>query len=235
MVVALWTSTPTSMTVVEMRTSIWPAAKARIVRSFSSGGSLPCSIAVRRPCERSPGELLVEVLDGGERHLLRGDLAVLVDVELVALALLQGVAADPGADDVHLMALADLLAHPLPHPADPRRLVDERHDVGLDRRPAGRQLGEHRGLEVTEDGHRDGARDRGRGHHQDVRRRAGLVGQRGALLHAEAVLLVDHHEAEVGERDRLLEERVGADHDASLPTPPSVRARGPWLPWTSIP
>ena len=32
------------------------------------------------------------------------------------------------------------------------------------------QLGERRGLQVAEDGHRDGARDRGRGHHQHVRR-----------------------------------------------------------------
>ena len=44
-VVALATSTPTSITVVDTRTSISPAAKARIVRSFSSGGSRPWSAA----------------------------------------------------------------------------------------------------------------------------------------------------------------------------------------------
>ena len=48
-------------------------------------------------------------------------------------------------------------------------------------------------------------------------RRAGLVGERGPLLDAEAVLLVDDHEAEVGELHRVLEQGVGADHDASLP------------------
>ena len=34
-----------------------------------------------------------------------------------------------------------------------------------------------------------------------------------ALLHAEPVLLVDHHQAQVGELHLLLEQRVGADHD----------------------
>ena len=44
----------------------------------------------------------------------------------------------------------------------------------------------------------------------------GLVGERGALLDAEAVLLVDHDQAEVEELDLLLEQRVGADDDAGL-------------------
>ena len=43
-------------------------------------------------------------------------------------------------------------------------------DVGGDRRAAGGELGKDRGLQVAEDRHGDGARDRGRGHHQDVRR-----------------------------------------------------------------
>ena len=52
------------------------------------------------------------------------------------------------------------------------------------------------------------------GHDQDVRRPAALGAQRVALLDAEAVLLVDDDEAEVGELDALLEQRVGADDDA---------------------
>ena len=48
-VVALATSTPTSMTVVDTRTSISPAAKARMVRSLSSGVIRPCSLATRSP------------------------------------------------------------------------------------------------------------------------------------------------------------------------------------------
>ena len=43
------TSTPTSITVVATSTSISPAAKARIVASFSSGGILPWSLATRSP------------------------------------------------------------------------------------------------------------------------------------------------------------------------------------------
>ena len=42
----------------------------------------------------------------------------------------------------------------------------------------------------------------------------GLGPQRVALLDAEPVLLVDHDQAEVGELDPLVEQRVGADDDA---------------------
>ena len=44
----------------------------------------------------------------------------------------------------------------------------------------------------------------------------GLGAQRVALLHPEPVLLVDHHQPEVGELDLLLEQGVGADHDAGV-------------------
>ena len=52
-----------------------------------------------------------------------------------------------------------------------------------------------------------------------MRRRAAgrLRCQRRPLLDAEAVLLVDDDEAEVGELHGLLEQRVGADDDARLP------------------
>ena len=40
-----------------------------------------------------------------------------------------------------------------------------------------------------------------------------LLPQRGPLLDAEAVLLVDHDHAERTELDALLDERVGADED----------------------
>ena len=42
--------------------------------------------------------------------------------------------------------------------------------------------------------------------------------QRAALMQPEPVLLVDHREREVGERDRLLHERVGAHHQVDLPS-----------------
>ena len=141
--VALATSTPTSITVVETSTSISPAAKARIVRSFSSGGSRPCSTPTRSPASGPSASSAATLLDGAQRRAVGGRrrVAVLVEVELVGLALLRLVAGDPRAHDVGLVALADLLAHPLPDPVDPLRLLGERHDVGLDRRPAGGQLG----------------------------------------------------------------------------------------------
>ena len=114
------------------------------------------------------------------------------------------------------MALLDLLADAAPHPVDPVRLLGQGYDAGLHGCAAGGKLGQGGDLEVAEDGHRDGARDRRRGHHQDVGRGAGLVGEGGPLLDAEAVLLVDDDEAEVGELHVLLEQGVGADHEAGL-------------------
>ena len=46
--------------------------------------------------------------------------------------------------------------------------------------------------------------------------RVALVAQRGPLLDAEAVLLVDDHHAERAEADVALDEGVGADHDVDL-------------------
>ncbi len=49
---------------------------------------------------------------------------------------------------------------------------------------------------------------------EDVR--APALGERGPLLDAEAVLLVDDGHREVGELDLALDERVGADGDAHV-------------------
>ncbi|GMA88783.1 hypothetical protein GCM10025868_40330 [Angustibacter aerolatus] len=49
-----------------------------------------------------------------------------------------------------------------------------------------------------------------------MRRPGGLGAQRVSLLDAEPVLLVDDHEAEVGELHVLLQQGVRADHDARL-------------------
>ncbi len=222
MIVALWTSTPTSMTVVATSTSTSPAAKARIVASFSSAAIRPCRPRTRRPASGpSPSSASISstAARGGwaAAAVHRHRVAVLVEVGLVVPALLELVAGDARAHDVDLVALVDLLAHPLPDPGDPPGVVEQVDDVGLDRRPTRRELGERGGLEVAEDGHRHGARDRGRRHDQHVGRAAGgLVGERRTLLDAEAVLLVDDDEPEVGELDLVLEQRVGADHDAGL-------------------
>ena len=49
-----------------------------------------------------------------------------------------------------------------------------------------------------------------------MRRHGALAAQRIALLDTEAVLFVDDHEGEVEEVDVVLQQRVGADHDAGV-------------------
>ena len=73
-------------------------------------------------------------------------------------------------------------------------------DTGPDRDPAGRRRPEVGDVEVGIQDLAERPRDRRRGHQQDVRRpAAGLGLERAALVHPEAVLLVDDDEAEVGE------------------------------------
>jgi hypothetical protein len=98
------------------------------------------------------------------------------------------------------MALLDLLAQP--RQARSRKAGFSAAGttcVAIGERPRGSSAGSS--LQVAEDGHRHRARDRRRGHHQHVRRLAGLGPQGVALLDAEPVLLVDHDQAEVGELD----------------------------------
>ena len=80
----------------------------------------------------------------------------------------------------------------------------------------GRQLVDHRDVEVRVGGHGERARNGGRGHDQLMRDEAVFAPfslQRQALMHAEAMLLVDDRERERGELDAFLEQRVRADHD----------------------
>jgi hypothetical protein len=182
-------------------------ANARITGPCGPGGRRPCSISSRSPCSgprRSSGHLL----DGG-----RSALGVAVAAVAGLLACLVLVAADPRAHDVDLVALSTS-SRTAPSAAPSRRLVDERHDGGLDRRAAG---GSSVSVDVSRSPKTVIATVRGIGVAvitSTCGGCAGLVGQRGSLLDAEAVLLVDHDEAQVGERHLLLEQRVGADHDA---------------------
>ena len=139
---------------------------------------------------------------------------------------------DQRADDEGLAALAQLPADELVGAAA-LVLVD---DPRLHRLAPGRQLVQGGGVEVAVGGQRERARDRRRGHVQDVRRQAfdALGVERLALLDPEAVLLVDHAEAEAGELDRRLDQGVGADDQAELAAGEAVqrfpapgRRRGP--------
>ena len=93
----------------------------------------------------------------------------------------------------------------------------------VDRLAARRLLAQRRHVHVAEIGEHQRARDRRRRHDQQVDRLA-LGGERQALAHAEAMLLVDHGEAEIGEGDALLEQGVGADRDVDRRARPAPRA-----------
>ena len=81
--------------------------------------------------------------------------------------------------------------------------------------PPRRHLVDDRDIQVAVQGHGQGARDRCRRHHQDVRRPAAgaLRPQAGALVHAETVLLVDDGQAERLEDDRVFQQGMGTDQD----------------------
>ena len=87
------------------------------------------------------------------------------------------------------------------------RRVDQ---VGLDWLAAGGQLVEHGDVEVAVNHQRERARDR-RGAHDERVREAALFGERRALSHAEAVLLVGDDEREPLEFHALAQQRVRAD------------------------
>ena len=101
----------------------------------------------------------------------------------------------------------------------PRDAIDhlaqplDRHHPRIDRLPPGGQFVEAANIHLAILRQRQRARDRGRGHRERMRRAAALGGERQALRHAKAVLLVDHHEAEIAVIDRVLKDRVGADQE----------------------
>ncbi len=213
MTVAFGTSTPTSTTVVATSTSIRPAANSDITRSFSSGVSRPCSAASRRPCSGpSPSIGRTSTTATGGRRPAGPSSGSSTSPRSASNSLMSR--ADAWADDVGLAAGGDLLADAFPRAIEPARLLGRRDDRGQDRGPAGRQFGQRGDLEVPEHRHRDRARDRRRRHDEQVRRLRRLVAQRVALFDAEAVLLVDDDEAQVGELHLVLDQRVGAHDDA---------------------
>ncbi len=67
-------------------------------------------------------------------------------------------------------------------------------------------------VEVAVDGQCQRARDGSGGHHQQVRMGA-FAAQRGALFDAETMLFVNDGQLQVCKRDRVFDQRVGADDD----------------------
>ena len=92
-----------------------------------------------------------------------------------------------------------------------------RNQFGHHRRAAGRQLVDDRHVEIGEERHGQRARD-GRGAHVELVRHDAaahgfaFLGQRQALAHAEAMLLVDDGQAQPVEFDMVLDQRLRADH-----------------------
>jgi len=75
----------------------------------------------------------------------------------------------------------------------------------LHRLAAGRQLIDHADVQVAIERHGQRARDGRGGHHQHVRRHRCLGLHPRALRHAEAVLLIDHHQPQPFEHHRILQ------------------------------
>ena len=90
-------------------------------------------------------------------------------------------------------------------------------DPGFNRSSAGWHLVEPADVHLAILGQRQRSRNWGRGHHQQVRRALGLARQQQSLRDAEAVLFVDHREAETAIVDLFLEDGVGADENVDRP------------------
>ena len=132
----------------------------------------------------------------------------------------QGGVALGGVGEVDLVALFDERADPEGLPPRRHRATQGRHRARRPgppgqhprhrRRPPRRQLVELGDVEIAVQRQGQRARDRRRGHDQQVRHHA-LFAQRRPLGDPEAVLLVDDHQPQIGELDPLGQKGVGPD------------------------
>ena len=132
---------------------------------------------------------------------------------------------DDRVDDVRLVASFDFAADGIPDAGE----VGLAGEMSFDRRAAGRELVDHAGVEVAVERQREGARDRRCGEDEHMRGVAvgdGLVDQALALEDAEAVLLVDGHEAEAMEGDFVFDQGVGADYQIGFAAGDAVEGGG---------
>ena len=125
-----------------------------------------------------------------------------------------GLAFDTGADHIGLPALTDLLAEEIP---DFCGFCGGADFGGDDFLSAWGQILDDGDIEIAELGEAEAAGDGGGGHDEHVRAECigGIAGagESGALAHAEAVLFVDHSDAEAREFDGVLDECLGADDE----------------------
>ena len=148
----------------------------------------------------------MDEIGGGAEMLLQRREALLGGGKIAQLRL-----GDERAHPVDPLAALERAPDRLDHVVDAR----ERHRAGVDRLAAGRLLAQLRDVHVAEVSQHQRARDRRRGQHQHVDRLA-LARKREALVHAEAVLLVDDRERQVMKLDFVLEQRMGADQQVEV-------------------
>jgi hypothetical protein len=117
-----------------------------------------------------------------------------------------------GGGDIDHFGLFDQRTDPIDAPAGFKRALDrvndfgkplERQRAGIDRLTTGRFLAQFRDIHVAEIGQHQCARDRRRCEHEKIDRLA-FARQCEALMHAEAVLLVDNGERKIVEGDVFL-------------------------------
>ena len=127
------------------------------------------------------------------------------------------LARDP-LDRLHPVVHEEHLAFAQDLASDRRRhlLVAAGTDEREDRMPVLRWRRQGRHLADAGDRHLQRARDRGRAHREDVDVRLHLL-ERVLVLDAEALLLVDDHQAQVLEEHLIGEDAVGADHHVDRP------------------
>ena len=151
-----------------------------------------------------------DVFEHGRRHLAVRDRDPHLRHVLVEEILGAGQVLDARADVERLAAAIALAQQRLAHH---QRI--ERRDEGAHRQPVDRRRGDDRQIAHAGQRQLQGARDRRRGQRQHVHLGAQLL-ELLLVGDAEVLLLVDDHQAEVLELDRLAEQRMGADHDVDL-------------------
>ncbi len=87
---------------------------------------------------------------------------------------------------------------------------------GLDGFAARRQLIDHAHVEVAIERHSQRARNGRGGHHEHVRGHLRLGLHPRPLCHAEAVLLIDHHQAQLREHHAVLQQGMRAHEDVDF-------------------
>ena len=191
---ALGTSTPTSITVVEMSTCERPERNSSIRRSFSAGRIRPWSTSTLRSGNTSVARRFASASAARTSLLFPSSIAA------------QTTNAWRPASHLLANELVGLGAFGV-------RASHARFDLA----PALRHLVEDGHVEITVVSQCQGPRDRRRRHDEDVRF-AALALQRHPLVHAEPMLLVDHGKREIVEGDALLHQSVGPDDEVDLPS-----------------